>query len=189
MILSASSAWQAKITRSNSTVLPVSSVNVTPPVCAFAFLTPHLSFILCLKPALRRLTYSRLAPLTVGKFAAAGAYLFCLLHPSAWSITATFAVVAFSTDLGSAGGWAYKQDVGGRHVASIHGWANMWGNLGAAVTPPLLIWIVGEGERWDLAFLACATAFLIAGFCGLGINATIPILPEDEPILAEETSD
>jgi ACS family glucarate transporter-like MFS transporter len=80
----------------------------------------------------------RLAPLTFGRFSACAAYVYCLTHPSAWSITAAFAVVAFSTDMGSASSWAYKQDVGGRHVASIHGWANMWDNLGATVSPILL---------------------------------------------------
>ncbi|MBT4868282.1 MAG: MFS transporter [Planctomycetaceae bacterium] len=130
--------------------------------------------------AVRRmgLRWGRLAPLTVGKFLAAGAYLLCLFHPSAWMITGIFAIVAFSTDMGSAGGWAYKQDVGGRHVASIHGWANMWGNLGATVSPVLLQVII-RNFGWDAAFLSCSIAFAIAGAAAIGVDASIPIVPDN----------
>ena len=76
--------------------------------------------------------------------------------------------------------WAFNQDVGGRYVGSVLGWGNMWGNLGAAATPPLLLWVVGTPERWDFAFATCAIAFLLSGIVALGINATIPIAPPDE---------
>jgi ACS family glucarate transporter-like MFS transporter len=119
----------------------------------------------------------RVLPMMVGRFLAGSAYLLCLLHPSPWTLTALFGIVAFSTDLGSASGWAYKQDVGGNHVASIHGWANMWGNLGATISPLLLHQIVKHYD-WDIAFLVCAGAFFIAGFACLGIDASIPIQPK-----------
>src|SRR5690606_23905514 len=91
-----------------------------------------------------------------------------------------FSIVAFATDFGSPATWAFTQDVGGRYVGSVLGWGNMWGNLGAAVTPPFLIWIIGPSENWNYAFLACAGAFLLSGLFSLGINATIPIVKEDE---------
>ena len=119
----------------------------------------------------------RVLPMMVGRFLAGSAYLLCLLHPSPWTLTALFGIVAFSTDLGSASGWAYKQDVGGNHVASIHGWANMWGNLGATISPLLLHQIVKQYD-WDIAFLVCAVAFFIAGFACLGIDASMPIEPK-----------
>jgi MFS transporter, ACS family, glucarate transporter len=101
------------------------------------------------------------------------AYVVCLFDPPAWVAVAAFSVVAFSTDLGVGALWAYVQDVGGRHVGSVLGWGNMWGNLGATVTPPLLIFIVGESSRpdWNAGFTACAIAFLIAGLAALGIDA------------------
>jgi len=114
----------------------------------------------------------------LGRFLAGSAYLCCLLHPSPWTLAAVFGVVAFSTDFGSASGWAYKQDVGGQHVGSIHGWANMWGNLGATVSPFLLNEVVKQYD-WDVAFLVCALAFLIAGFACLGVDATIPVRDRD----------
>ncbi|MCA9070062.1 MAG: MFS transporter, partial [Planctomycetaceae bacterium] len=92
--------------------------------------------------------------------------------------TALFALVAFSTDLGSASTWAYKQDVGGRHIGSIHGWANMWGNLGATLSPLSLNALVNQAG-WDAAFLACAGSFFIAGLATLGVDATIPIADQN----------
>lgn len=116
--------------------------------------------------------WGRSLPIGVSRFVAMGAYLLCLFHPSPWVAVALFSVVAFSTDLGIGALWAYVQDVGGRQVGSVLGWGNMWGNLGAAATPPLLIWIVGDNQNWDAAFLTCAGAFLVAGLAGLGIDAT-----------------
>lgn len=116
----------------------------------------------------------RVLPMLCGRYLAGAAYLICLLHPSPWALAAVFGVVAFSTDFGSASGWAYKQDVGGSHVGSIHGWANMWGNLGATVSPLLLNQVV-KHYSWDAAFLVCSAAFFIAGTACLGVDATRPI--------------
>ncbi len=126
------------------------------------------------------LRWGRVLPMSLSRFVAMAAYLACWASPSPWFAVAMFSVVAFSTDFGTPSVWAYMQDAGGRHVGSILGWGNMWGNLGAAVTPPLLITIVGETERWDLAFLTCATAFLLSGLASAGINATIPIVTDED---------
>jgi sugar phosphate permease len=125
------------------------------------------------------LRWGRALPMSVSRFIAMGAFLACLLPLSPWGVTAAFAVVAFATDLGIGALWAFKQDVGGRHVGSILGWGNMWGNFGAAVSPVLLNSMVGESKHWDGAFLACAGAFLIAGLAAIGIDARIPVVPEE----------
>jgi sugar phosphate permease len=132
------------------------------------------------------LRWGRGLPMSLSRFVAMAAYLAVWAAPSPWFAVTMFSIVAFSTDFGTPSVWAYMQDAGGRHVGSILGWGNMWGNLGAAVTPPLLIWIVGEAERWDLAFLTCATAFLLSGLAAAGINATIPIVRDDEASCARD---
>jgi MFS transporter, ACS family, glucarate transporter len=123
--------------------------------------------------------WGRALPIGGSRFLAMFAYLVCLFDPSPWLAVAMFSVVGFGTDLGIGATWAYVQDVGGRHVGSVLGWGNMWGNLGAAVTPPFLIWVVGSNQNWEAAFLTCAVAFLIAGIAGLGIDATRPLQPEE----------
>ena len=101
-----------------------------------------------------------------------------------WMFIAAFSLVAFSTDLGTASIWAFNQDVGGRYVGSILGWGNMWGNLGAGISPPLIYdYFLGETplvSDWNTMFLVCAGAFVVSGLCGLGVDASIPIAPPDE---------
>jgi nitrate/nitrite transporter NarK len=97
-------------------------------------------------------------------------------------------MVAFATDLGVAAVWAFCQDVGGRHVGSVLGWGNMWGNLGAAISPPLLNQMIGKDGSWDLAFAVCAFSFLVSGIAALGIDATQPIVPEETMLSTEESA-
>jgi ACS family glucarate transporter-like MFS transporter len=78
------------------------------------------------------------------------------------------------------------QDVGGKYVGAILGWGNMWGNLGAAVSPPLLNWVsagVGPGgvatHNWNIAFAVCGVSFIVSGLASLRINAAESIAPSD----------
>jgi nitrate/nitrite transporter NarK len=137
--------------------------------------------------------WGRGLPMMITRFTAALGYLIVfglamlpdgspLKNP--WVFIAAFSLVAFSTDLGSPAMWAFNQDVGGRYVGSILGWGNMWGNLGAGISPPLIYnYFLGENPTvsdWNAMFLICALAFVMAGLCGLGIDASRPIAPSDE---------
>lgn len=125
------------------------------------------------------LRWGRAFPMSSSRFLAMAAYLGCLFEPSPHVCMVLFSIVAFATALGTPAAWAFTQDVGGRHVGSVLGWGNMWGNLGAAVAPPVLIWIVGGADNWNNAFIVCAAAFFLAGISALGVNATIPIVRTD----------
>jgi ACS family glucarate transporter-like MFS transporter len=124
------------------------------------------------------LRWGRSLPLAVSRFTAGAAFFVLPWLDSYVTAALAFAAVAFSTDLGVPGCWAYMQDVGGKHVGSILGWGNMWGNLGAAVSPPLLEWLnrsEGEAPNWNIGFAFCAVSFVISGLVSLGIDATKPI--------------
>jgi MFS family permease len=134
--------------------------------------------------------WGRRLPMTITRFTAALGYVICLTlalvsdsplyHP--WLFTIAFSLVAFSTDMGSPATWAYNQDVGGRYVGSILGWGNMWGNLGAACSPPIYNFFLGEHPTvhdWNMMFLVCMLAFVFAGVCTFGVDATIPIAPPE----------
>jgi MFS transporter, ACS family, glucarate transporter len=112
--------------------------------------------------------------LSASRLLAMGAFLSCLWLKSPWLVTAAMVLVSFGTDLGTPGFWAYSQDVGGRHVGSVLGWLNMWGNIGAAISPLLFGLMVDRGQ-WKLMFLCCAAAFLIAAVAILGVDASRPI--------------
>jgi sugar phosphate permease len=123
------------------------------------------------------LRWGRGLPMALTRFLALAAFLACLGLRSPWEVTVALSVAALATDLGTPATWAFMQDVGGPHVGSILGWGNMWGNLGAALSPLALNAIVEATGRWDLCFVACAAAFLVAGVASLGVDARIPILP------------
>jgi ACS family glucarate transporter-like MFS transporter len=129
--------------------------------------------------------WGRAVPMAGSKFLALLGFVICLCTDSLPILTAGFALVAFATDLGIASTWAFAQDVGGRHVGSILGYGNMWGNLGAAVHPLLVTWAVTtwdpSSDNWHAVFIVCGAAFLVSGLASLGINATIPIVKADKP--------
>lgn len=119
-------------------------------------------------------------PVGISRFIGAAAFGAFLMHPDAMTATWLFAVVAFTTDFSAPAMWAYSQDAGGRYTAAILGWSNMWGNLGAALLPKISPWLLGESkDRWDLMFVVCCVAFLIAGATGMFIDATKKIENED----------
>tara|TARA_R110002111_G_scaffold153375_1_gene220077 strand:+ start:1986 stop:3707 length:1722 start_codon:yes stop_codon:yes gene_type:complete len=126
------------------------------------------------------LRWSRVLPIAVSRFIAMGAYLLCMLDISPWTAVVLFSVVAFSTDFGSAPMWAFNQDIAGKHVGSVLGWGNMWGNLGAAVAPYLMIIVIGEVHHWNMAFITCAIAFFIAGVASLGVDPAQTLVVETD---------
>ncbi|MBW3538700.1 MAG: MFS transporter [Planctomycetes bacterium] len=140
------------------------------------------------------LRWGRRLPMMATRFTAAFGYGLVLwlstlsgesgsFFTSPWAYTAAFSIVALSTDMGTGAVWAFKQDVGGRYVGSILGWGNMWGNLGAAVSPLIYDFYLGEHpevDDWNNMFLVCLGAFVISGLCALGVDATKPIAPPDE---------
>jgi MFS family permease len=130
------------------------------------------------------LRWGRALPLGGSRLAAALAFLACLWIDSPWLLTAAFGLVAFATDLGLSCVWAYAQDVGGTHTGVVLGWGNMWGNVGAGISPVLATWVVETWDRngdWHEAFLLFAVSFVIAGIAGLGLNATSRIYSSDSP--------
>ncbi|MEQ8854133.1 MFS transporter [Gimesia sp.] len=124
------------------------------------------------------LRWSRVLPIALSRFTAMAAYLVCMLDISPWTAVAMFSIVAFSTDFGSPAMWAFNQDIAGKHVGSVLGWGNMWGNLGAAVAPVLMIAVIGLDHHWNNAFITCAFAFLIAGVASLWVDPAQTLVVE-----------
>jgi MFS transporter, ACS family, glucarate transporter len=88
-------------------------------------------------------------------------------------------LVAIGTDLGVAATWAFAQDIGGRHTASVLGWGNMWGNLGAAIAPAVagrLLGIAPDLQAWNVLFLFCIGAFVVAAGGAALMDASRPLV-------------
>ena len=122
--------------------------------------------------------WARRLPWIVSKMIAVLAFAISPQLESAWLVTAMMATVAFCVDFGNPSTWAFTQDVGGKHVGSILGFGNMWGNLGAAVSPILLIWI-SVHYSWNHMFYTCAVLFILSTICSFFIDAATPVIRAD----------
>ena len=128
------------------------------------------------------LRWGRSIAMGLSRILVAAALLAVMLMDSAIGATLCLTVVGLVTDLGTPACWAFGQDVGGRHVGSAVGWGNMWGNLGAALSPKLFGLIVGTAGTavlgWQYAFATCAAINLIAAVAAIGVNASKPLLAD-----------
>lgn len=138
------------------------------------------------------LKWGRRIPVLVTRFTAAAGYAGCFLlsqmqNPETrswlpWGIIACLSFSTFSCDLGVPAIWAYAQDVGGKFTASIMGWGNMWGNVGATMAPPLYNAVLGETPgltEWNRLFAVCCGVFAVAGISALALDSTHAISTAD----------
>jgi sugar phosphate permease len=121
------------------------------------------------------LRWGRSALGMASKLLAGGSMLLAALAPNPVLATLAFALANFTTDLGLGATWAYFQDAGGAYVGTLLGWANMFGNLGAAVSPLLLAYLAHQFE-WPTTLAICGGFFIFGGLCWLGVDARVPIV-------------
>lgn len=132
--------------------------------------------------------WGRRLPIGVSRAVAMVAYLCCIgittVLPAdsslntPWVFVGLLSVVAFATDFGTPSSWAFAQDIGGRQVGAVLGWGNMWGNLGAALSPEIYNFFLGETpglREWNIMFGVCAAGYLLSGVCGMMMDASKPI--------------
>jgi MFS family permease len=122
----------------------------------------------------------RLVPMVATRFLAAGSFALCIWIDDLRLLVVLLGLMMFFTDAGLPAMWAWAQDVGGRQVAPIMGWANMWGNFGAALQPALLILAreFDSSSQGTTAFMLSSAAFALAGVLAMGINAAKPVVSE-----------
>ncbi len=135
------------------------------------------------------LKWGRRLPVVLTRFTCALGYLICValsyLVPKdqapewmPWVYVASLSIVAVSTDMGIPAVWAFAQDIGGKYTASILGWANMWGNLGASPATWIYARILGERPtltEWNTLFVVLAGVFLLGTFGAILMDATKPL--------------
>src|SRR5439155_7645042 len=121
------------------------------------------------------LKWGRNLPGMTTKFIAAAGPLFAMTAGHPILAVAALSLSAFMVDLGLGATWAYFQDAGGPHVGTFLGWANMFGNLGAFVSP-LLLGELREQFDWSVPLWTCSVFFVVSGLCWLGIDARVPII-------------
>jgi ACS family glucarate transporter-like MFS transporter len=103
------------------------------------------------------------------------AYLSCPFLSNPWLVAVALALMAISVDLGVPSLWAFAQDIGGRYTGAALGWGNMFGNLGAAVSP-IALGAIQREFGWNAMFLTCSGCFFVAAGAALCLNATVPVM-------------
>ncbi len=79
-------------------------------------------------------------------------------------------LAVFALELTVGVSWAVTLDVGGDFAGSVSSVMNMCGNIGGAISPALLAWLV-RGYGWDVPFLFAAGLCVAAAALFAGVDA------------------
>ncbi len=108
-----------------------------------------------------------------------GASLFLLLSTNLGSpLTAMLAIGAasFCNDLVMPGSWAAVMDVGGKHAGTLAGAMNMWGNIGGALSPLAISYVLRwTHQDWNLTFYLSAGVYLLGVVCWALLDPVTPL--------------
>ena len=99
-------------------------------------------------------------------------------------------MASFSNDLAMAPDWAACMDVGGRLAGSLSGSMNMMGNLGGAIGPVVVGYLLDSTkptadapptlEGWTLAFLVAAMIYVVGAVAWIFIDPVTPLERAEE---------
>jgi ACS family glucarate transporter-like MFS transporter len=89
-------------------------------------------------------------------------------------------LAGFFNDFVMPAAWAGCMDIGGRHSGTVSGSMNMLGNLGGALSPLAVGYILTWTQNWALTFYVSSAIYLLGGVCWLFIDAHTPLVPEME---------
>lgn len=115
------------------------------------------------------LVWGRRIPGLVATVGAGLGYLTCLQIDNPYLLVVLFSMVGLLIDFGLGSLWAVYQDIAGRQVAAVLGFANMCGNLAAGFFP-MVIGLWAGYDRWDLVFIGSASALFVTASCWAFVN-------------------
>ena len=135
-------------------------------------------------PRLAKRTGIRLARRTVAVigFAGASASIIGFIQ-IADPVRAMFllGLAGFFNDFVMPAAWAGCMDIGGRNSGTVSGSMNMLGNLGGALSPIAVAYMLTfTNNNWTLTFYVSSAIYLLGGVCWLFIDAHTPIVSDME---------
>ena len=87
---------------------------------------------------------------------------------------------SFGNDLAMPGGWGACMDVGGKNAGALSGAMNMMGNLGGAVAPLVVPWVLTlAGGSWNVNFYTFAGVYVVGALAWFFID---PVTPLEEQV-------
>ncbi|HZT29613.1 MAG TPA: MFS transporter [Bryobacteraceae bacterium] len=90
-----------------------------------------------------------------------------------------FAMFALELTVGVS--WAIPLDIGADFAGSVSAVMNTWGNIGGAISPTVLAYLV-RGYGWDVPFVVAASLCVVAALLFLKIDATRRIQAGAAPV-------
>ena len=85
-------------------------------------------------------------------------------------------MASFSNDLVMPGAWGSAMDIGGKYAGTLSGAMNMWGNIGGALAPLVIGYILKwTNSDWNLTFYVSALIYLMGIFCWMFLDPVTPV--------------
>jgi nitrate/nitrite transporter NarK len=85
-------------------------------------------------------------------------------------------LAGFFNDFVMPAAWAGCMDIGGRHSGTVSGTMNMIGNIGGALSPMIVGYILTWSPgNWTLTFYVSSAIYLLGAVCWLFIDAHTPL--------------
>ncbi|MGI8979448.1 MAG: MFS transporter [Pirellulaceae bacterium] len=124
--------------------------------------------------------WGRRIPGIVSCTIAATIYIISLFVHNVWIFLFLMSFIYFLVDLGLGALWATYQDFGGKYVSSVLGFANMCGNLGAALFP-IIIGYLAKYDLWPVVFMLSSGSFVIVASVWFFVDPTNQLVKEPKP--------
>jgi MFS family permease len=122
---------------------------------------------------------SRQGVAVAGMLACTGLALAAYTVADPVAAVAVISLGAFCGTFGGVSGYSVAIDFGGRRVATVFATMNMCGNVGAALFPLAVGWLVDAYRDWNLVLLLFAGLFLADAVCWALFNPKGTLFPED----------
>jgi MFS family permease len=88
---------------------------------------------------------------------------------------------SFANDLAMPPSWGACMDVGGKYAGTLSGSMNMMGNLGGALGPVVVGYILQEtNQNWAITFYVSAAVYLLGIFCWMFLDPSTPLEEQQE---------
>jgi MFS transporter, ACS family, glucarate transporter len=85
-------------------------------------------------------------------------------------------MASFCNDLVMPGAWGAAMDVGGRHAGTLSGTMNMMGNIGGAMSPTVIGYLLSRtNNNWDMTFYVSAGVYFAGSIFWMLLDPVTPL--------------
>jgi MFS family permease len=98
------------------------------------------------------------------------------LVPNAFAAAVLFAAAAGLADMCLSPSWAICHDVGGNAVGTVTGAMNTFGNIGGALSPTVVAYVLLWWGSWQAPLLIGGGVYILGGVLTYFIDPTVPLV-------------